>query len=350
MSRVKSDWEVTADIIADMSRVKSDWEVTADLADKVLDERQRAEKTEARIEVLKVAAFRYIAATEKSIWERNYVDEDYKPARKALHEALSGDSVSDAERKEETETNGSVSNEHAAPKGERVEVGSDSGSACELEDSARGKGVLLVDTRAGGRDGQDQGVVARSSEALHSAIEGVLRRYEITNVEPELSERIETLRAAAISAGVFPGEPHEVARLRPNEASRQGDIERVALALGLETGGDIGYILGAIDELKAELATEKEDSKNFSEMNSELLAEIVARTDKPCAPSDDAWKEEEDKPLPEDDKIHRAFPTRSGRHDLYAEAMRLVGARYSKAGLVALVNWLLHERIKAGGQ
>ena len=51
-----------------------------------------------------------------------------------------------------------------------------------------------------------------------------------------------------------------------------------------------------------------------------------------------------DYPLPEDDAIAVAFPTRSGRHDLYQEAMRMVGAKYSKCGLVELVNWLLHER------
>ena len=49
----------------------------------------------------------------------------------------------------------------------------------------------------------------------------------------------------------------------------------------------------------------------------------------------------QDGPLPEDAAIDAAFPTRSGRHNLYAQAMRLVGARHSKAGLVALVNWLL---------
>jgi len=38
------------------------------------------------------------------------------------------------------------------------------------------------------------------------------------------------------------------------------------------------------------------------------------------------------------------FPTRTGRHDLYARAMQLVGNRHSKAGLVALVNALLAER------
>lgn len=56
-----------------------------------------------------------------------------------------------------------------------------------------------------------------------------------------------------------------------------------------------------------------------------------------------AWAEdtEGDTKLPEDAAIKAAFPTRSGRHDLYQEAMRLVGARRSKAGLVELVNWLL---------
>ena len=48
-----------------------------------------------------------------------------------------------------------------------------------------------------------------------------------------------------------------------------------------------------------------------------------------------------DSPLPEDDAIALAHPLRSGRHDLYTEAMRLVGARRSKASLVELVCWLL---------
>lgn len=56
-----------------------------------------------------------------------------------------------------------------------------------------------------------------------------------------------------------------------------------------------------------------------------------------------------DAPLPEDAEIDAAFPTRSGRHGLYMEAMRLVGARHSKGGLVALVNWLLHRAEAARG-
>lgn len=57
---------------------------------------------------------------------------------------------------------------------------------------------------------------------------------------------------------------------------------------------------------------------------------------------------DDDRPLPEDAAIKAAFPTRSERHDLYGEAMRMVGAKYSKGALVALVNWLLHpnEKVK----
>lgn len=61
------------------------------------------------------------------------------------------------------------------------------------------------------------------------------------------------------------------------------------------------------------------------------------------------WKDEDDHPLPEDAEIEAAFPTRSGKHEIYAEAMRMVSARYSKSGLIALVNMLLHRIAKARG-
>lgn len=54
----------------------------------------------------------------------------------------------------------------------------------------------------------------------------------------------------------------------------------------------------------------------------------------------------EDRPLPEDAAIAAAFPTRSGLHDVYQEAMRLVGAKRSKGALVGLVNWLLVEQAR----
>ena len=55
------------------------------------------------------------------------------------------------------------------------------------------------------------------------------------------------------------------------------------------------------------------------------------------------WQSEDEEALPEEDAIKAAHPTRTGHHDLYAEAMRLVGARRSKGGLVELVNWLLWQ-------
>lgn len=53
----------------------------------------------------------------------------------------------------------------------------------------------------------------------------------------------------------------------------------------------------------------------------------------------DTW--DDDKPIPEDADILAAHPINTGRHDLYAEAMRMVGAKRSKGALVDLVNWLL---------
>ena len=51
-----------------------------------------------------------------------------------------------------------------------------------------------------------------------------------------------------------------------------------------------------------------------------------------------------DKSLPEDDAIAAAHPLRTGRHDLYEKAHRLVSAKHSKGALVDLVNWLLHRQ------
>lgn len=53
-----------------------------------------------------------------------------------------------------------------------------------------------------------------------------------------------------------------------------------------------------------------------------------------------AWSDS-DQPIPEDDAIKAAHPLKTGRHDLYQEAMRMVGAKRSKGALVDLVVWLL---------
>ena len=53
-----------------------------------------------------------------------------------------------------------------------------------------------------------------------------------------------------------------------------------------------------------------------------------------------AWADDEDE---WSGKIRDAFPTRSGSHEEYGIAMRMVGNRHSKGELVSLVNWLLVE-------
>jgi hypothetical protein len=62
----------------------------------------------------------------------------------------------------------------------------------------------------------------------------------------------------------------------------------------------------------------------------------------------DALRKMVESPLPWGDvkdewsaEIAGAFPTRSGSHEEYATAMKMVGHRHSKGELVALVNWLL---------
>ncbi len=50
----------------------------------------------------------------------------------------------------------------------------------------------------------------------------------------------------------------------------------------------------------------------------------------------------QERPLEDEAKeIAAAHPTRSGRHDLYQRAMRLVGERHAKGDLVDLVVWFL---------
>lgn len=60
-----------------------------------------------------------------------------------------------------------------------------------------------------------------------------------------------------------------------------------------------------------------------------------------------AWAPSGDETLPEDKQIASIHPTKSGDHDGYMEAMRLVGAKRSKGALVDLVHWLLTFKARA---
>ena len=57
----------------------------------------------------------------------------------------------------------------------------------------------------------------------------------------------------------------------------------------------------------------------------------------------------DDRPDEWTEAVKAAFPTRSGSHDEYALAMKMVGSRNGKGELVALVNWLLVRLSRATG-
>lgn len=59
------------------------------------------------------------------------------------------------------------------------------------------------------------------------------------------------------------------------------------------------------------------------------------------------WRGCDDAALPEDAAIAAHHPCTNGSHAAYMEAMRLVGARHSKHGLVELVSWLLQRAERA---
>lgn len=90
---------------------------------------------------------------------------------------------------------------------------------------------------------------------------------------------------------------------------------------------------------KMVLRIEEERKKEHAECDA-LITRIVKLEAEIDRTSVDEWDDRELRPE-EEAAIHAAFPTRSGRHELYAEAMRLVGAKRSKGELVKLVNWLL---------
>lgn len=90
-------------------------------------------------------------------------------------------------------------------------------------------------------------------------------------------------------------------------------------------------------------ATVAAEAEQWTESHHELQAATDAYRDGSVRAPE--W---DDHSLPEDEAIAAAHPMRTGRHDLYQEAMRLVGAKHSKAALVELVNWLLAKQESAG--
>jgi hypothetical protein len=79
-------------------------------------------------------------------------------------------------------------------------------------------------------------------------------------------------------------------------------------------------------------------ARDLEEKVHELTMAATATTDA------DAWIDAKDE---WSEAIHEAHPTRSGSHEQYGTAMKMVTNRYSKGAIVSLINWLLVEREKA---
>jgi len=94
-----------------------------------------------------------------------------------------------------------------------------------------------IEPQAGG-----PGMTPEEIAKLHAERESVIDVVRERQAKEEAEQLRAILTAPRTRREVFP---------RP---SRQDDIERIAEALGLSTGGDIGYILGAIDELRTQRA------------------------------------------------------------------------------------------------
>ncbi len=103
--------------------------------------------------------------------------------------------------------------------------------------------------------------------------------------------------------------------------------------------------------LAARDATELAKRQKDAEATALILSDVSRKLGLVTAQRDAAlaWADD-DRALPEDAAIHAAHPMRTDRHDLYVEAMRMVGAKRSKGALVALVNWLLLECHKQGAR
>jgi hypothetical protein len=129
----------------------------------------------------------------------------------------------------------------------------------------------------------------------------------------------------------------------------------------LEAGDELGLLREQLKMVEAERdvwsgkACEEEQAKGNGPCGGcrHCLPELVVqlRKEKDEARRAARWSISGDQPLkPEEEKaIEAAHPMRSGRHDVYAEALCIVEAKQSKYGLVGVVNWLLHERLALRG-
>ena len=72
-----------------------------------------------------------------------------------------------------------------------------------------------------------------------------------------------------------------------------------------------------------------------------LHGRVVSMLSRGTALEEQEWA---DRPDEWTDRIKAVHPMNTGKHEVYATAMKMVGNRHGKFSLVALVNWLLMER------
>lgn len=132
-----------------------------------------------------------------------------------------------------------------------------------------------------------------------------------------------------------------------NEACEQRDLAVTALRAIIAELSPTAYWVGSKDAVVEEIAR-----KALGALSEPTAPEITNSPDSPKL-SEEAGRGNAvgagavGSDVDERTQIKAAHPTRTGRHDLYAEAMRLVGERHAKAELVELVNWLLY-RLEGG--
>lgn len=198
---------------------------------------------------------------------------------------------------------------------------------------ARGGRFATITTEAFGGGASEEGGVNRPSEALPSLDPGCdCREKNISCIHWAKQFQKQRPNEAQCTSPVRCGHCGECRKLE----GRVPTLEKIKESID----SDVLRADYPQDMVDAELREMGLDPTDVGARGVALVEKLKAnRTDKPLLPE---WGDDyEDQPIAEDEQIHKAFPTRSGRHDLYAEAMRMVGAKRSKGALVALVTWLL---------
>ena len=152
----------------------------------------------------------------------------------------------------------------------------------------------------------------------------------------EISPGSESMMLMAMKAAYRMG----WAQCRAAREQYQGRFDSSKI-IGMTEHGDKVYAVAPVVWADAASPFSAEQVKNLLEENEKL------RKQRDDLVTDRVASWGDDQPLPEDEETRKAHPVRSDDHQLYSEAMRMVGAKNSKYGLVDLVNMLLHRIEKA---